>query len=253
MGIKVLCRKEGLELVRTNKIFILPLLYLAFGFFSPLITKMMPDILAGMGQDIQIILPELTWVDSFSQLFKNYNQIMFLALILLFMGSVAEEKNKGTAILVLTKPVSRTYFVLAKGLMALIVVVLSVLLSYGACLLYTTILFPGVEIIPTVEAMLLYIASAIFLLGVIIGSSALVSNQVLAGGLTLGIYSLAYIVSMLSAGVRKYGPASLSSYQDSILQGQTTLQEAAPAALVAIFLGIAIFFLGIYKFKTQEL
>ncbi|HOB87638.1 MAG TPA: hypothetical protein PKO38_08115, partial [Bacillota bacterium] len=63
MGARAFFRKELLEIFKTAKIYIIPLLFLLFGFTSPVITKLLPDILAGLGE-MEITLPEMSWVAS---------------------------------------------------------------------------------------------------------------------------------------------------------------------------------------------
>ena len=57
--------KEIREILRTYKIYALPLVLLAFGFASPSLTHIRPDILEGIAGDINIQLPEMTWRDSY--------------------------------------------------------------------------------------------------------------------------------------------------------------------------------------------
>ena len=140
MGAGAFFRKELLEIFKTAKIYIIPLLFLLFGFTSPVITKLLPDILAGLGE-MEITLPEMSWVDAFGQFFKNLNQIGIVAVVLVFMGSVAEEKHRGTAIMVLSKPVSKAAFVLAKFGAAALLVLFSLIPAHLACYIYTKVLF----------------------------------------------------------------------------------------------------------------
>ena len=135
MGARVLFRKEVTEILKTYKIYVIPLLFLVFGFASPVITKLLPDILAGLS-NMEIVVPEMSWIDAFDQFFKNLNQIGIIAVILMFMGRVAEEKHRGTATMILSKPVSRTAWVIAKFGAAVLLVLLSMIPAYQACCIY---------------------------------------------------------------------------------------------------------------------
>jgi ABC-2 type transport system permease protein len=75
------------------------------------------------------------------QFYGNLIQIGTIAVILLYMGSVLDEKRRGTAALMLMKGLSRFNFVMAKfiagALTILVVMIFSVLIAHA----YTFILF----------------------------------------------------------------------------------------------------------------
>lgn len=92
---------------------------------------------------MEIVVPEMSWIDAFDQFFKNLNQIGIIAVILMFMGRVAEEKHRVQLTMILSKPVSRTAWVIAKFGAAVLLVLLSMIPAYLACCIYTKILFDG--------------------------------------------------------------------------------------------------------------
>jgi len=71
--------KEVREFLRTYKIYTVPGILLLFGFASPILTKIMPDLLGNLAGDMGITLPEMSWIDSYDQFFKNVVQIGMLA------------------------------------------------------------------------------------------------------------------------------------------------------------------------------
>ena len=119
----VLLRKELLESIRTLRLPVVAGLFLFVGLSSPVLARYLPEIieLAG-GEQLGVIeIPTPTAADAVDQLVKNLAQFGALTAILLAMGLVASEKDRGTAAFVLTKPVSRRAFLGAK-LVALAVV-----------------------------------------------------------------------------------------------------------------------------------
>ena len=60
------------------------------------------------------MIPEPTVADAVAQFTKNIGQFGVLIAILVTMGSVATEKERGTAAFLLTKPIGRGAFVAAK-------------------------------------------------------------------------------------------------------------------------------------------
>ena len=79
--------------------------------------------------------------DSVAQYLKNTEQFGILLVILLTMGVVAQEKERGTAAMLLTKPVSRSAVILAKWLTGMTILLAGLLVDGLACLAYTAVLF----------------------------------------------------------------------------------------------------------------
>ena len=114
-GLAPLLRKELLEQWRTMRLPIVAAVFLLVGLASPLLARFTPEILKAVGGDqFSIVLPTPTAADAWAQLAKNLGQFGALVAILLAMGSVATEKERGTAALILTKPAGRDAFLLAK-------------------------------------------------------------------------------------------------------------------------------------------
>lgn len=114
-GYLAFVKKELLEQVRTYKLLILFLVFFIFGMLSPLMAKLMPEILSQMPMDgITITIPDPTAIDSYSQFFKNLTQMGLIVLVLLFSGTLTTELSKGTLINVLTKGLTRYAVILAK-------------------------------------------------------------------------------------------------------------------------------------------
>ena len=116
-GFRVLLGKEIAEQVRTFRLVVVAIVFASFGILSPLTAKYLPDLIKTLGGDqlgIVITLPTPAMSDAIDQLLKNVSQFGILAAILLAMGTVATEKDRGTAAFVLSKPASRAAFLGAK-------------------------------------------------------------------------------------------------------------------------------------------
>ena len=109
-------RKEILEQWRTYRLLICAVVLGFFGMTSPLLAKFTPEILKAVpGADaFSALVPTPTVIDAFTQYIKNMDQFGILLALLITMGAVAQEKDKGTAAMMLVKPLSRGAFLLAK-------------------------------------------------------------------------------------------------------------------------------------------
>src|SRR5215813_14212093 len=113
-GILVFLRKELREGWRTSRLPVIVLIFFAFGLASPLLAKYTPELVSSLAGPVQIVVPPPQTSDAIDQFLKNVGQNGILVAILLAMGAVAREKERGTAAFVLTKPISRAAFLAAK-------------------------------------------------------------------------------------------------------------------------------------------
>jgi len=141
-GLVPLLRKELLESWRTRRLPVAIVLFLGVGILSPLTARYLPDILeVTLGDQVSIPLPPPTAADSIAQLQKNLGQFGALIAIALAMGSVAAEKDRGTAAFILTKPASRGSFLGAKLVTLWLVLLLATVAGVLVGWAYTAILF----------------------------------------------------------------------------------------------------------------
>jgi ABC-2 type transport system permease protein len=252
----VFLAKELREILRTSRIYVVPGLFLFFGLTSPILTKLMPEIVkafASQAGGVQIILPPQTGVDSFLQFFKNLTQIGVIALILTFMGSVAEERNRGTAILTLTKPVSRVAFVVAKFLAATLLLVFATAIAYGVALYYTMYLFPATPRAESLAAAVLYLVYGVFIVALTVSASAIARSQVSAAGLALAAFFAVSLLPTFGGWLATSTPGALPSFFTRVLMGTATLGQALPAISVSLAVSAGLVVLGSLAFARQEL
>jgi ABC-2 type transport system permease protein len=146
-GYAVLLHKEITEQWRTGRLPVVAAIFLLFGLASPVLAKYTPDIVKLAASSIVIHAPTPTIKDAVAQLIKNLNQFGVLAAILLAMGSVAGEKESGTAAFVLVKPVSRFAFLAAKFSGLAVTMAAAVLTCGLAAYLYTELLFAPLTVL----------------------------------------------------------------------------------------------------------
>ena len=111
----VFARKELREILRTWRIWVLPGIMLFFAASGPFLARYTPEIITAVaGNQLGgLTLPPPTFLDSYSQWMKSLAQITLFALIVIDGGIISSERTAG--ILVLTKPLSRTAFVVVKA------------------------------------------------------------------------------------------------------------------------------------------
>ncbi len=220
-GFTQFLRKELTETFRTWRIWVLPGLLLFFALTSPVIAKMTPQLLESVasGQEgLQITIPEPTYLDSYSQWVKNLQQLVAIALLLTTGGIIAGERSSGTAVLVLTKPVSRSAFVIAKYLSHALLVIVSTLVGAFACWGTTYAVFGEAPVSRIVEPTAAWLAFALVLIAVMTAFSAGMKSLA-AGGAGIGAFFAISILSLWGPALR-YSPAGLAGAPSSLLMGE---------------------------------
>ena len=245
-------RKELLEQWRSRRLVAVAAVLLFFGFLSPLSAKMLPDLMKSLGDTGGVVIefPPPTAQDALLQHVKNTSQFGVFLAVLLAMGALAREKERGTAAMILSKPASRASFLLAKFVALTLVFGLSLILAGLACYYYTIVLFKGVGQAHFVEMNLLLALFIEFYLAVTLLGSAITRSQVVAGGLGLGAV---FVVAILGALPRlgDYMPTALLEWARALMAGTGESAWGAVAVSLAgiiICLGIAL-----AVFERQEL
>jgi len=217
----VLIQKEMSEQLRSGRFIILLVAFLFFGIASPLTAKFMPAILPSIikGQNITIQIPEGTWQDAIGQFVKNISQMCVFIIILLSMGTVAREKENGTASFLLVKPVSRNLFILSKFSSQLIVLVVSMVLGFLTAVLYTNIFFGSFPMIPFAQIALILLLYLIVIQCITIFFSVLIKTQIPAG-------ILAFATTLLLSAVSILGKPGMFSPSHLFDESQTILKES---------------------------
>jgi ABC-2 type transport system permease protein len=138
-----LLRKELLEQWRTRRVLVVFVVFLLFGLTSPLLARFTPEILRNVpgAEQFAGLIPEPTTRDAVGQYLESITQFGFIMTLLLAMGLIAGEKERGTAALLLSKPVPRWAFVAAKFAALALVYLAAVLLAALGAWYYTNLLF----------------------------------------------------------------------------------------------------------------
>ena len=249
-------RKELKAIFKTYRWWVIPLVFLIFALMSPPTAKLTPQIMSSvMPKGMTIKLPEPTLVDAFAQWFKNISQMGLLAVILLTMGIVAEEKSSGTILLIVTKPVSRANVILSKFTAQAVWLAISFLAAAAACFAYAAMIFKFDKLMVFSQANLLYVLYFILVIAVTVFFSTVMKNQIAAGGLSLVAVMMLSLGSALSKTFDKYGPTGLTTVGTKLALGQkgAELSQAIWPALTACLLIAVLLAAAIWLFNRQEL
>lgn len=215
-----LLAKELAEIVRTWRLWVLPGLVAFFALSSPVIAELTPALLRTVGEGqagVTITLPEPSYLDAYVQWVKNLEQLITIALIVSVSGVVAGERASGTAVLVLTKPVSRTSFVIAKFVAQTAFVSLTTITGTAVVWGVTLAVFGDAHPERLFQATGAWLAWAVTLVAVMtLLSSAL--SSLAAAGAGIGVLFVTSLLSLWGPAVRN-SPVGLLRAPDWVLAG----------------------------------
>jgi ABC-2 type transport system permease protein len=251
-GLAPLLRKELLEQWRTMRLPIVAAVFLLVGLASPLLARFTPEILKAVGGDqFSIVLPTPTAADAWAQLAKNLGQFGALVAVLLAMGSVATEKERGTAALILTKPAGRDAFLLAKMVAIATTLGISTAIAGAGAWLYTFILFEPLPVAGFVAAMLLQWLALVAYAAVTFLGSTLTRSALAAAGLGVAAFIVLGILGIIPA-IGPYLPTGLGDPARALALGLPGVDALGPA-VASIVLVAALFAAAALAFRRQEL
>jgi len=247
------CRKEFMENLRTYRFLIMLAVFAAFGLMSPLVAKMLPDLLSGVDMGGLVVqIPESTAFDSWTQFFKNNGQMGMLVLIIVFCGITANEFTKSTLIPVVTKGMSRRTIILAKATVSVAIWTVSYAVSLGVTWAYT-VYFWGYAPLP--NAALAFIS--LWLFGV------LMIVLLVLGGICLGniygalLFSGGAVIVMALVGIApqaaKYNPISLAGSTVNLLNSSQPISDFIPALLICTGLVVVGLVASLLIFDRKQL
>jgi len=252
IGLGPLLRKELLEAWRTRRVLVVAIVFTAFGIASPFLARYLPELIKSLaGGQVQIVVPPPTVGDAADQFLKNLGQAGILTAVLLAIGSVAVEKERGTAALVLSKPASRGAYLLAKMLAIAVTLGIGLVLASAAGYAYTAFLF---EALPpfgwaamTVLLLIMLVAyAALTFLGSVLTRSAVAAAAIGVGGLL--VVALISVLPTIGA----YTPGGLSAPAKALALGSDAGPVLGP--VVANLGLIATLLLASWlAFRGQEL
>lgn len=248
----VTLRKELLEQRRTQRLLVVGIVLVVFGLFSPLAARYTPELIKLLpnGAAMAQLFPPPTIMDAVGQYLKNVSQLGVVLALLVTMGAVAQEKERGTAAMMLVKPLPRATFLGAKFAALAVTFSLSLAAAALAAYYYTMLLFHAPSPWRWLAMNGLALVYVMVHVAITLLCSVIAKAQAAAGGIAFAIVvALALIGSI--PGFGEYLPGQLLGWAGGLMADLPTAHWPALAVSLGI---IAVALVGAwYLFERQEL
>ncbi len=221
-------QKELMEQWRSRKVLVVLAVFGAFGMMSPLLAYFTPQMLRLVPEAelFAELIPTPTIADALAQYIKNISQFGFILAILLGMGAVAGEKERGTASLILSKPMTRWAFVTSKFTAQAVVYLAGFFLATIGAFFYTWVLFGAFNQVSLVSISFLLFLWLLPYVIVTLNGSVIARTTGAAAGIAL----LGAILLLLSSSlpqINVFLPGALVGWAGQIALSVTT-QAGSP-------------------------
>ena len=148
---------------------------------------------------------------------------------ILTMRTFSEERKNGTEQLLLTSPTGMFKVVLGKLFSALLVIVITLLISF--MFFFIVMYFGSPNIVTTLVSMLGFVLISLAALSFGIFASSLTENQVIAGVITVAFLIISLFITDISS---KFSGFALMNYYTSFAQGVISIENIISLLLFSI-------------------
>jgi len=248
----VTLRKELLEQRRTHRLLVVATVLIVFGLVSPLAAKYTPEMMKLLpgGAAMAKLVPPPTIMDAVKQYLKNLSQFGLVLALLVTMGAVAQEKDRGTAAMMLVKPLPRATFLGAKFAALTLMFLVSLAAAALAGFYYTTLLFSAPDVSRWIALNGLVLVYIMVHVAITLLCSVIAKSQIAAGGIAFAVVTaLAFIAAI--PGFGKYLPGQLLGWAGELMAHVPATHWATLFVCMGIIL--AVLFGAWFLFERQEL
>ena len=248
-------KKEMLESVRSGKLLILGVIFLAVGIMNPAIAKLTPWLFEMLAEELAesgmvVSATEVDALTSWTQFFKNI-PMAFIAFIFIYGGIFTKEYDSGTLVLILTKGLARYKIVLAKSVVMLLNWSACYWFCFGVTYAYNAYYWDNSVAVGLMPAVLNWWIFGIFVIALTVLFSTLTKGY---GGVLLGTGVVVFGSYMLSIipKISDYVPTALMN-SGELLIGAENADEYVFATVIAIAISVLCIVLSIPVLNKKQI
>lgn len=251
----LLLKKELLESARNYKWIWIPLVFLLIGLMNPITSYFMPQILeaSGITAEAAQLIPVPSSTEIMVEALSQFGTLGLLILALSFMGIVAAERQSGSAIMVLVKPVSHTKYILAKWTAMSLLTLSAFGIGYMGTWYYTNLLFTDIAFPAIGASFLVYALWLLFVNTMILLFSCLLKSQAGTAFIALAIAALLSVLANVLERFMSWSPGRLTAEAGAILTNGHAVKDMWITVLVTMLLIASLLWGAITASKLRRM
>lgn len=251
-----LFQKEIVENWRNFKWIWVPLVFILLAIMDPLTMYYMPVLIeysGGMPEGAVFDIPTPSTNEVIMMSVGQLNSIGIVVLILMGMGTVANERKSGVLELTLVKPVSITSYITAKYLALVSILIVSLGIAFSIHWYYVNVLFDPVPIINILLVMLFLTIWYIFIAAFVILYNTLTSSAGVVAALSIGTVIILSVVSSTFSKYLMWSPANIPDLIQKMLYTSSIPFDLVMAAGVSLIITIACLWMSVICMERKEI
>src|SRR5690625_985711 len=249
-----LLQKELLENWRNYKWLWVPIVITILTIMDPITNYFLPEIIESVGnlpEGAIIELPTPTTNEAVMMGLEQLGTLGILIIVLIAMGTIANERKSGVTELILTKPVRYTYYISAKWVSWNLLVWGSLLIAFFINWYYIQILYGDVSISLMLKIVFFYGLWLSFVMTVTIFYNTLFTSQGLVAFLSLSTVILLHVFSAIFINRFSWLPNNISEHIYLLIETGSIPTELVTTSLVTVSLIIGLLLLSIVQLRGQ--
>jgi len=252
---KKLLKYDFYYLQKTSKFIIFPVLLVLLAIMSPLTARYLNEILAFTleGTGIIIDLGSPTAFESYSQYIGNLYELYLYVIIFVAVGMFINDKTKGLLPLIISKPISRTKYILSKFITLNILILVSLFIGYFVFDYYTFFLFDEIDMLGMFYATLLFFVYIIYVTSIALFSATHTKSYILAIVTTFGVMLFIGALKLWQVGILKYIPGYIINNMIEMLLGVVETKVIIFNVLLTLGISSVFIVLSVIKFRKQDI
>ncbi len=251
-----LFQKEMLENWRNFKWIWVPLVLILLAIMDPLTMHYMPIILdsvGGLPEGAVFEMPIPSTTEVIMMTISQLNSIGIVVIVLMAMGTIANERKNGVLELTLVKPVSFTRYITAKWTALLTIVAASLFIALLTSWYYTNLLFGSVPLIDFLLVYLLFGIWFMFLTALIILFNTFTRSAGAVAAMSIGSILVLTTVTSLFTTYMTWSPAQIPAHIQDMLQTSSLSSDAIMTLGITLIATVACLWGSVLCMERKEI
>ncbi len=248
-------KKEMMGQIRSKKLLIVGILFVAFGIMSPVIAKITPWLLEELEESfaeggMAITQTSVSAIDSWVQFFKNIPMAL-IAFVILESGIFTREYRSGTLVLSLTKGLERYKVIISKTLILVMFWSIGYWICFGITYVFNEYFWDNSVAQNLAFSVMCYWVFGIWVIMLMVLFSTLFSSNigVLAG--TGGVVLLFTLLNIIPK-IKEYFPTMLMD-GNSLIYGLIETKTYIAPLIISVVTGAICLVVSIPMFNKKHL